>query len=107
MGMSETDPVARAAGKVAEAIAELARGLAAEVLAAHHCQEQPRHPAAVLLTYGQACDRLGISESMLYKLLRTGTIRSVSLSKQTRRIPLAELDRYAATLLDAPAEDAS
>jgi excisionase family DNA binding protein len=102
------DPVTAAAANLAAAIAQLVEASIAAALAGHRCAgSDPGEARPVLLTYKQACEQLGISESMLYKLLRAGAIQSVSLSKQTRRIPAAELGRYAATLLDAPAEDAS
>jgi excisionase family DNA binding protein len=100
------DPLAAAAANLAAAIAQMVAASVSAALAAHRCTGDGAGAVQpVLLTYRQACERLGISESKLYKLLRAGTVRSVALSKQTRRITAAELDRYVATLIDA-AEDA-
>lgn len=51
-------------------------------------------PGPLLLTYEQARLRLGVSISQLYRLMRQGEIRPLSLGKQVRRISDAELVMY-------------
>jgi excisionase family DNA binding protein len=53
----------------------------------------------LMLTYAEACTKLGISESRLYKLLRGGEIRNVKLGPQERRIPMTECKAYADRLV--------
>jgi excisionase family DNA binding protein len=88
------------AGKLAAALTEVITAVAESVLAAH--QDGAGGPAAMaplLLTYQETCQKLGISMSALYRLLREEKIRSVALSQSVRRIPSAELDRYVAALM--------
>jgi excisionase family DNA binding protein len=49
--------------------------------------------ARLLLTAEQAADRLSISRSHLYELLRSGQLQSVLLGR-TRRIPVSDLELY-------------
>lgn len=59
-----------------------------------------------LLTYNQACARLRISKSQLYRLMRAGEITPLKLSAQVRRISVAELDAYVRRLQDQQAGQA-
>lgn len=52
----------------------------------------------LLLTYKDACAKLGVTTSQLYRLMRRGEIRSLALGPQVRRISLAELEGYVARL---------
>lgn len=54
--------------------------------------EAPAEP--LLLTYQQARRRLGVSISQLYRLMRKGEIRPLTLGPQVRRISDAELVMY-------------
>ena len=54
--------------------------------------EAPTEP--LLLTYQQARRRLGVSISQLYRLMRKGEIRPLTLGPQVRRISDAELVMY-------------
>lgn len=53
----------------------------------------------LMLTYAEACIKIGISESKLYKLLRSGEIRNVKLGPQERRIPMTECEAYVKRLV--------
>lgn len=58
----------------------------------------PRDP--LFLTPEEAFQRIGIGRSAGYALIKNGTIPSVKLGK-LRRIPVAALERWAATAADA------
>lgn len=51
----------------------------------------------LLLRPKEAADTIGISVSQLYNLMAGGTIFSVKIGN-SRRIPVAELERYVASL---------
>jgi excisionase family DNA binding protein len=51
-------------------------------------------PEPMLLTYEEARIRIGVSISKLYRLMRQGEIRNLDLGPQTKRISLAECERY-------------
>lgn len=50
----------------------------------------------MMYTYKKACAKLGISLSLLYRLMRNGEITALKLAPQVRRITQAELDAYLA-----------
>jgi excisionase family DNA binding protein len=50
----------------------------------------------LMLTYKEACKKLGVSMSWLYTLMRNGEIRALELGPQVRRIPMTELEAYLA-----------
>ena len=65
-----------------------------------HCQELDRRITTtekcsepLLLTVAQAAQRLGISRSLLYELLATGDIESITIGR-LRRIPADALTTY-------------
>lgn len=66
----------------------------------------PTHPASdgpqLLLTVPEAAAALAISRSKLYELLAAGLVRSVRIDG-SRRIPLAALHAYVASLIDQEA----
>ena len=49
----------------------------------------------MLLTIAQAAERLSISRTQAYKLVRDGKLRTISIGKH-RRVPLSELDAFIA-----------
>ncbi len=48
----------------------------------------------MMYTYKQAAGKLGISISLLYRLMNAGEIKALKLAPQVRRITQAELDAY-------------
>lgn len=52
----------------------------------------------LLLTYEQACEKLGVTRSQLYRMMHRGEIKPLKLGPQVRRISLAELEAYVARL---------
>jgi excisionase family DNA binding protein len=48
----------------------------------------------MMLTYKEACKKLGISMSRLYQEMRAGKIRKLELGPQERRIPMPELEAW-------------
>jgi excisionase family DNA binding protein len=48
----------------------------------------------LMYTYKQACVKLGVSISQLYKLMKEGEIKPIPLGPQVRRITLAEMEEY-------------
>jgi excisionase family DNA binding protein len=92
--------ISESPGKLAAALTEVITAVTESILAAHQGRAgDPAATAPLLLTYQETCQKLGISTSALYRLLREGKIRSVALSQSVRRIPSAELDRYVAALM--------
>ncbi len=57
--------------------------------------------AEQLLTVQEAMERLATSRRTLYRLLAEGQIRSIVLSKGSRRIPESEIDRYVRERLES------
>lgn len=55
-------------------------------------------PSRVLLTVQAAAERLGIGRSLMYDLLNRGEVESVRIGR-LRRVPVGEVDAYAARLL--------
>lgn len=53
----------------------------------------------MMLTYKEACRKLGVSLSKLYRLMRAGEIRPLVLDVQVRRIPVSELEAYMSRLM--------
>ena len=51
--------------------------------------------ATILLKASEAAERLGVSASTIFRLVRAGRLRSVLVGKQ-RRIPLIALDEFVA-----------
>lgn len=49
----------------------------------------------VLLTVGQAAERLGVGRSFLYGLVMAGDIASIKLGR-ARRVPVAALEQFVA-----------
>jgi excisionase family DNA binding protein len=47
----------------------------------------------LLLTVGEAADRLGVGRSFLYQLLQRGELQSLKLGR-ARRVPLRALDEF-------------
>lgn len=58
-------------------------------------------PLRLLLTPEEAGDRLALSRTTIYELIRTGELRSVKIGR-ARRIPAASLDQYVNGLLPDP-----
>lgn len=56
-------------------------------------------PHRVLLTAEEAADRLSVSRSTVYDLIRTGELRSVKIGR-ARRVPASAIDDLVAHLLD-------
>lgn len=48
----------------------------------------------LMLTYKEACKKIGVSMSKLYRLMRAGEVRNVELGPQERRIPMSECEAY-------------
>jgi excisionase family DNA binding protein len=61
----------------------------------------------LMLTYKEAAKKMGVSLSKLYKLLRTGEVRSLKLGPQERRIPMSECQAYVARLVAEQIGEAS
>ena len=53
----------------------------------------------LLLTPEEAADRLALSRTTIYELIRTGELRSVKIGR-ARRIPVAALGEYVTGLFD-------
>ncbi len=53
----------------------------------------------LLLTYKEACKKLGVSTSQLYTLMRAGEFSSLELGPQVRRLSMAELNAYVDRLI--------
>ena len=64
-------------------------------------QQQRDVGEPMLLTYTEACAKIGISESKLYREMRAGRIHNVPLGPRERRIPMSECERYVADLVAA------
>jgi excisionase family DNA binding protein len=47
----------------------------------------------LLLTVGEAADRLGVGRSFLYQLIQRGELQSLKLGR-ARRVPLRVLDEF-------------
>jgi excisionase family DNA binding protein len=47
----------------------------------------------LLLTVGEAADRLGVGRSFLYQLIQRGEVQSLKLGR-ARRVPLRALDEF-------------
>lgn len=60
---------------------------------AHPTSPAPPTSEPLLLTVAQAAQRLGISRSLLYELLATGDIESITIGR-LRRIPAEALTTY-------------
>lgn len=62
----------------------------------------------LMLTYKEACIKLSVSISKLYRLMNEGEIHNVKLGPQERRIPMAEckayVDRLIAEQIGTPGE---
>lgn len=52
----------------------------------------------ILLTYRQAWQRLGVTQSQFYRLMRRGEIVPLKLGPQVRRIYMTDLEEYARKL---------
>ena len=68
----------------------------------------PRHALAantkLLLTVNEAAERLGIGRSLMYELIGSGQVESISVGR-LRRIPAEALDDYIASRRAAEAAD--
>lgn len=53
----------------------------------------------VLLTPEEAAERLALSRTTIYELIRSGELRSVKVGR-ARRIPVAALGQYVTSLFD-------
>jgi excisionase family DNA binding protein len=53
----------------------------------------------VVLTIEEAADRLGIGRTLMYALVKSGEVRSVTIGR-LRRIPIQCLNEYVTALLD-------
>jgi excisionase family DNA binding protein len=49
------------------------------------------HPVAILVTPREACHLLGVGNTKLYDLLKSGKLRRVKLGSKSTRIPLADI----------------
>lgn len=62
----------------------------------------------LMLTYKEACIKLSVSISKLYRLMNDGEIHNVKLGPQERRIPMTEckayVDRLIAEQIGTPGE---
>lgn len=61
----------------------------------------------IFYTYKQACKKLGISVSLLYKLMREGEIKRVRLAPQVCRIAAVELEEYGKRKIQESDRDAA
>jgi excisionase family DNA binding protein len=70
-------------------------------------QERPSAgPAGQLLTIDEVSARMRLHRSRVYGLLSTGALRSVKIGK-SRRVPVAEIERYIARLLEEQSDPVS
>jgi excisionase family DNA binding protein len=60
----------------------------------------------IVLTIEEAARRLGIGRTLMYALVTSGEIRSVTIGR-LRRIPIQCLNEYITTLLDGPEQPAA
>lgn len=64
--------------------------------------DRPETPeTSLVLTIEQAARRLGVGRTLMYSLVMSGTVRSVTIGR-LRRVPAQCLDEYVARLLDQP-----
>lgn len=59
-----------------------------------------RFDRALLCSVDEAAECLGVSRSVIFRLIRDGQLRSVKIHKR-RLIPLSVLDEFVAGLLEA------
>ncbi|MBB2501174.1 helix-turn-helix domain-containing protein [Amycolatopsis echigonensis] len=64
---------------------------------AQRLRELPGGQPRVLLTVEEAADRLAIGRSVVYALLRSRQLESVTIGR-TRRVPAAAVDEFVARL---------
>lgn len=74
----------------------LAGGSSAEEFAKYQGIIKGNHDARGLLTEKEACQWLKISKVHLYKMVKAGLIKRISLGEKTRRYLLADLQAFAA-----------
>ena len=55
--------------------------------------------ASLLLTVDEAAKELKVCKSTMFKLLRSGEVKSLLLGAHARRVPRAELEAYVARKL--------
>ena len=60
-----------------------------------------RHDQALLCSVEDAAERLAISRSVVFRLIKDGRLRSVKIHKR-RLVPIAALDEFVTELLEAP-----
>ena len=75
-------------------------GHAAEIQAHTDINPHGSDPIRLVLTIEQAARRLGIGRTLMYSLVMTGQIESVTIGR-LRRIPVECLTEYVANLRDA------
>ena len=60
---------------------------------------------SLLLTVEEAADRLSIGRTLMYRLVSSGAVRSVTIGR-LRRVPAESLEQYVSHLLQgSPAEN--
>ena len=69
-------------------------------------EPHPATPDALLLTVEEAAAKLGVQRTTMFKLMRSGEVRSVHVGR-LRRVPVACLDEYVAHLLAEEPQAAS
>lgn len=84
--------------ELAALLAQLAHTLAQENQKTPEISEQrPLPTVRVLLTVEEAAQRLGIGRTLMFKLVKTGEIASVTIGR-LRRVPESALREYTARL---------
>jgi excisionase family DNA binding protein len=55
----------------------------------------------LLLTVDEACELLHLSRPIVYRLIRSGELRSLKIGERSRRIPMDALRAYIREALDS------
>lgn len=82
--------------KVAALLAQIAQALAEEEPT--QPAEQRTMPERVLLTVEEAAERLHVGRTMMWQLIRTGDVESITIGR-LRRVPVSAVDAYAQALI--------
>ena len=93
-------PGARRTAEAAELVTQLLRMLAVEPASPPPTSPENTLPQRVLLTVGEAAERLGIGKTKTCSLIRSGELESVLIGR-SRRIHVDSIAAYAAQLVAA------